>query len=231
MCKRTSKILQNQDVLAEEPHFSYQASGTAIGGCCSLLVSITIFIFLIQRLLALYRDPLFNQTESIDYYDAVMENNIDISIEETFPAFIVEDIYKEGESSGKWSLNHKYNDLSLWEPIFVQHDGDSETEIAAKSCTEVLQEYVPEKAERMIEELDLGDDYLCPDVASYKIGLQETVSLSFQLKIKEGQESVIQGENFLQSKVKFAQVSAYFNPKTWRTERIMKHIAFASETF
>ena len=62
--KRFTRMLEGQDQLAGTPNFGYEASGTAVGGCCSIIVSILIFTFLCQRLLTLWQDPQFNQVRS-----------------------------------------------------------------------------------------------------------------------------------------------------------------------
>ena len=62
--KRFTRMLEGQDQLAGTPNFGYEASGTAVGGCCSIIVSIMIFTFLCQRLLTLWQDPQFNQVRT-----------------------------------------------------------------------------------------------------------------------------------------------------------------------
>ena len=49
--------------------------------------------------------------------------------------------------------------------------------------------------------------------------------------ILDGQEEVLTQPDFVSSKVMYKQVSAYFNPKTWRNKGDMKHMAFVSDIY
>ena len=66
---RAAKILEKQDQFAGTPNFEYESSGTAVGGCCSIIVSVMIFSFLCQRLLTLWQDPQFNQVSVFFNFD------------------------------------------------------------------------------------------------------------------------------------------------------------------
>ena len=65
----------------------------------------------------------------------------------------------------------------------------------------------------------------------FHLDLKTKVTLQFNVQVIPGSEDILKSDSFLLSKVRFVQVSSYFNPKTWREEKLLKHIAFVEDTF
>ena len=122
--------------------------------------------------------------------------------------------------------------MSIWEVYFLQAVGNETTKVEAKLCRDVLRSKLDEKdAESIINDIGFKNHYFCPDSEYFTIGLNSSTNFTFNLVIKDGKEGVFQQDDFVFSKLKYKQVSSYFNPKKYRENGALQHMDFVQEIY
>ena len=87
------------------------------------------------------------QTIATEYIDASSEASRDyhITLNESFPAFYIEDIHNVTIQNEGWKLGIVPNNLQMWDPYFIQKIGENETHIRASPCRDVMEKYFGEE--------------------------------------------------------------------------------------
>ena len=91
MTSRIQSFLIGKDVLAPPTSITYKSSrnhGTALGGCCSLMISCFLFVIVAAEIVSLIVQPQYNQSQSIEYAKPSLIEKETITLDKGVPVIM-----------------------------------------------------------------------------------------------------------------------------------------------